>query len=39
MKDLKELVKLFKENSILIATTLVAAVIGAILGEMAFYNG
>lgn len=39
MKDLKELVKLFKENPILIVTTLVAMVVGAILGVIAFYNG
>lgn len=39
MKDLKELVKLFKENPILIFTTLVAMIIGAILGVIAFYNG
>lgn len=38
MKDLKELVKLFKEKPILIVTTLVAMVIGAILGVIAFYN-
>ena len=39
MKDLRELVKLFKENPILIVTTLAAMVIGAILGVIAFYNG
>ena len=39
MKDLKELVKLFKENPILIVTTLLAMVVGAILGVIAFYNG
>lgn len=39
MRDLKDLGKLFKENPILIVTTLVAAVIGAIFGAMAFYNG
>ena len=39
MKDLKELVKLFKESPILIVTTLIAMVIGAILGVIAFYNG
>ena len=39
MKDLKELVKLFKKYPILIVTTLVAMVIGAILGVIAFYNG
>ncbi len=39
MKDLKELVKLFKENPIRIVTTLVAMVIGVILGVIAFYNG
>ena len=39
MKDLKELVKLFKENPILIVTTLVAMVMGGILGVIAFYNG
>lgn len=39
MKDLKELVKLFKENPILIVTTLVAMVIGAVFGVIAFYNG
>ena len=39
MKDLKEFVKLFKENPILIVTTLVAMGIGAILGVVAFYNG
>lgn len=39
MKDLKELVKLFKENPILIVTTLLSMVVGAILGVIAFYNG
>ena len=39
MKDLKELVKLFKENPILIVTTLLAMVVGAILGVIAFYSG
>lgn len=39
MKDLKELVKLFKGNPILIFTTLVSMIIGAILGVLAFYNG
>lgn len=39
MKDLKELGRLFKERPILIVTTLLAVVIGAILGVLAFYNG
>ena len=39
MKDLKELVKLFKEKPILIVTTISAMVIGAILGVIVFYNG
>ena len=38
MKDLRELVKLFKENPMLIVTTLIAMVIGAMLGVIAFYN-
>ena len=38
MKDLKELVKLFKENPILIVIVLVAMVIGAVFGVIAFYN-
>ncbi len=36
---MKDLGKLFKENPILIVTTLVATVIGAIFGVRAFYNG
>ena len=39
MNDLKELVKLYKENPMLIVITLVSMVIGAILGAVAFYNG
>ena len=39
MNDLKELVKLYKEHTMLIVITLVSMVIGAILGAVAFYNG
>ncbi len=39
MQDLKDLGKLFKENPYLIVITLVASIVGAILGIMAFYNG
>jgi len=39
MDDLKELGKLYKEHPILIVTTLVSMVIGAVLGVAAFYNG
>lgn len=39
IKSIKETIKLFKENPILIVITLVAMIIGAILGAIAFYNG
>lgn len=39
MKDLKELGKLFKQNQILIAITLVTMIVGAILGVITYNNG
>lgn len=39
MNDLKEFGKLFKEHPIIIVATLVAMVIGAILGVTAFDQG
>lgn len=39
MNDLKELVKLMKEHSIMIVTTLAAMAAGAFLGVTAFYQG
>ena len=39
MKDLKELGKLMKEHPIIIVVTLVAMVVGAIFGAVAFYQG
>lgn len=39
MNDLKELGKLMKEQPIIIVVTLVAMVVGAILGVVAFYQG
>ena len=39
MKDLKELGKLMKEHPVMIVVTLVAMVVGAIFGAVAFYQG
>lgn len=39
LNDLKELGKQMKEHPIIIVTTLVAAVAGAILGVVAYYHG
>lgn len=39
VKGLKELGTLYKEHPILIVTTLLGMIIGAILGALAFYNG
>lgn len=39
MDDLKELVKLMKENPIIIASTLIAMAVGGILGVTADYHG
>ena len=39
IKSIKETVKLFKENPILIVITLVSMIIGGVLGAIAFYNG
>ncbi len=39
MKDLKELWKLYWENPILFATTLIATAVGAAFGVLAYYGG
>lgn len=39
MNDLKELGKLMKEHPVMIVVTLVAMVVGAIFGAVAFYQG
>lgn len=39
MKSIKETGKIFKENPIIIVTTLIGMWIGSILGVIAFYNG
>lgn len=39
VRGLKELGILYKEHPILIVTTLLGMIIGAILGAVAFYNG
>jgi len=39
MNDLKELGKLLKEHPVIIVATLVAMMVGAVLGATAFYQG